>query len=221
MLESGVHIIRLEVLGQRNAEANQNWISLDAVQVTSGAVVAPQLSNVTVGPVSVGDAVYATSSQNGQLYLVPEATAVSEAAFLSVVTAGAGRTVAVAQASAGALDTTGLPTGPYRVYAASAESGMISASSPVIMLDPYVRMIDDADPAVFYSGSWTSVNDSSSHGGTNVRSSSNGAYVEIAFEGTSFEMIATLSPNFGKGSLYVDGIYQETIDYYDASIKRK
>ena len=78
---------------------------------------APVLSDVTAGPVTVGESISAASSEDGTLYLVPSETAADK---LSIETAGSGENGTSVTVTAGysvSLSTTGFAPGTYVVYA--------------------------------------------------------------------------------------------------------
>ena len=107
----------------------------DNVSAASAAIsvedlTAPVLSDVSEGPVNVGDDILATSNEDGQLCLVPDGTAPNLGDIASAKVDEAASTAGVP----GTLSTTGLDLGNYIVYAIDA-SDNISAASAVILVN--------------------------------------------------------------------------------------
>lgn len=76
---------------------------------------------------------------------------------------------------------------------------------------------DDRDPALYYSGMWSDLYDGGDYAGTERYSNQTGAYVEHYFSRTSVRWIGTKYVNMGKADVYLDGVFQETVDAYDGS----
>jgi len=96
-----------------------------------GDTTAPALSAVSPVNTEVGNAVYATSSENGILYLVPKGTYANKAA-LDAVTANKATASCTANTST-PLNTTGLTAGTYQVYAVDAANNVSSASADITL----------------------------------------------------------------------------------------
>ena len=54
--------------------------------------------------------------------------------------------------------------------------------------------------------------------GGNHFSGTAGAYAELAFEGTSVTLISTKGPNRGLADIYIDGVYQTTVNEFDPAV---
>jgi hypothetical protein len=94
---------------------------------TQTADIAPVLSAVTAGTVSVGDAVSATSNAAATVYLVPAGTAKVKADILAAAVANAAATANVAVT----ISTTGIALGNYIVYAIGATGKVSDASASI------------------------------------------------------------------------------------------
>lgn len=82
--------------------------------------------------------------------------------------------------------------------------------------------VDDADPAITYSGSWTTVTSHPNRiNGTGHYSDQVGAYIEYTFTGKGIMMIGTRHTNRGKADIYIDGVLDKTIDMYSATTQYK
>ncbi len=93
------------------------------------------------------------------------------------------------------------------------------------------EIIDNENPAVKYSGKWHLITDLdfltsgevpnpvASIRGQHRTAQSSGATVEIPFEGTRAKLIGVRDKNLGKAKVYLDGIYQQTIDFYNPQIQ--
>ncbi len=73
------------------------------------------------------------------------------------------------------------------------------------VLDDPASTIDDRDPRVKLTGSWTRADEIGSHRGTVSRSGSAGASAELAFTGTGICWLGTLDPSGGTADVYLDG----------------
>ena len=119
-------------------DASEN-ISAASVAISVVDLTAPVLSDVTEGPVEIGDDISATSNEDGTIYLVPDGTA----ADLGDITAAK---VAEAAASAGvpaALSTAGISEGDYIVYAVDASENISTPSSAITVNEEATIVIED------------------------------------------------------------------------------
>ncbi|WP_158302229.1 FIMAH domain-containing protein [Paenibacillus mesophilus] len=217
VLESGVHEIRIAVTGKRQPSSTGTFINIDAVEVTSDY----KLSDVTAGPVAAGSPVKGTSPQQAQLYLVPDRTEETAAA---VQAAGqvSGRTVTVQAGVYGAIDTTGLPSGWYRLYAINGAGQLSQGSAPLAVVDTVapLGLLDDSSPLIRYAGSWMTITHASQHGGTSRQAADPGTYADIAFYGTGAQLWSLVGTARGLADVYLDGVLQTTIDQYSPSAVR-
>ncbi|HHW00211.1 MAG TPA: hypothetical protein GXX36_11720 [Clostridiaceae bacterium] len=80
-----------------------------------------------------------------------------------------------------------------------------------------VTKIDGQNKAVTYSGAWNDYFDSNLNTwymGTDKWTSSPGAYFECSFRGTNIYYYGSKASDNGKADIYIDGVYQATIDTY-------
>lgn len=94
----------------------------------------PILNNVTVGPVTVGATIAATSNEAGFIYLVPTITAATKAAVEAAGGAANGAKVAATANNAVSLSTGGFTAGTYQVYAID-NAGNVSNGSNAITVN--------------------------------------------------------------------------------------
>ncbi len=119
-------------------DASEN-ISAASATISVVDLTAPVLSDVTEGPVEIGDDISATSNEDGTIYLVPSGTAPS----IGDITAAK---VAEAAASAGVpavLSTTGITEGDYIVYAVDASENISAPSSAITVNEQATIIIED------------------------------------------------------------------------------
>ena len=116
-----------------NALAGEPAI-LTIMDIESSGTTSPTLSDVTAGPVTVGDSISATSSEDGTLYLVPSATASDKTSIETAGSAANGTQVTATAGTAASLSTAGFEAGTYVVYAIDA-SGNVSAPSAAITVN--------------------------------------------------------------------------------------
>lgn len=84
---------------------------------------------------------------------------------------------------------------------------------------PAKTLFEDNDPAISYTGIWTSYNCSACGGGTLMYSGSTGATASFTFTGTGIKWITAKGPSMGKAKVYLDGIYMGLVDLYNATNK--
>lgn len=79
--------------------------------------------------------------------------------------------------------------------------------------------LNDDDSAIAYTGSWhRSWNRGLGDYGDDVHfTEANGDYFEYEFTGTGIELITEKHDSQGEIDIYVDGVFQETVDTYDAN----
>lgn len=210
LLPEDDHTVRIKVLRQRNEVSQGFYVTFDVLKVAQGDELSPGLSDVTSGPLTGGEPVMATSSKDGTLYLVPESTPANPSAVEAA--AAYGTSAAVTANVYGVLDTTGFTTGYYVVYATDSVGNLSSGSPAIFIQDP--NDIDDKDASVNYSGTWTEIASPNSFLGGVRRANQNGDFAEIPFYGTRAKLYAALNSNYGKADIYVDGVYQATVDFY-------
>ncbi|WP_173119588.1 glycosyl hydrolase family 95 catalytic domain-containing protein [Paenibacillus qinlingensis] len=82
--------------------------------------------------------------------------------------------------------------------------------------------VDDLDPAIVYTGAWSTYNDSADYSGTEKYSGVAGASAEFTFTGTSIDFISMKQTNLGKIDVYLDGVLaQADIDCYATSTNKQ
>lgn len=92
------------------------------------------LADATRFGVRAGEAVRATSSADGIIYLVPAETTATRAAIEAAGTEGDGRSVPVLGGVPAVLDTSGLPDGMYTLYAIDFEGAVSAGAEPLAVI---------------------------------------------------------------------------------------
>ncbi|GAA3413402.1 carboxypeptidase regulatory-like domain-containing protein [Paenibacillus hodogayensis] len=219
-LEEGVHVIRLEALWEKQPSSTGYNASFDALQVMPSDV---RLTGVTAGALVQGDALTATSSRSGTLYLIPAATPAERSEIEQAGAGAGGRNVPVAAGVPGSLNTSGLPVGWYQVYAIDAKGIVSRGSDAIAIVAPQQQpaVVEDSDPMVRYTGDWRSYSYSAYSGGTMKLAFEKNAYADIPFYGTAATLVTDRHTARGKGAVYVDGVYAGVIDFYNNPILYK
>jgi hypothetical protein len=121
---------------------------------------------------------------------------------------------------AAAWDTLLLPDGLYRLKAAVEDkAGGLSSTEVVVTLANGTTRIEEGDPALTYSGTW-------SHGNSGLRPWAGGtasfntltqslAQATLQFSGTGVTWIGFRGPQAGLANVYLDGLQVATVDLYD------
>ena len=80
-------------------------------------------------------------------------------------------------------------------------------------------LINNNDPNVTYTGAWMygSGRSTTEYGQDVHETSTNGDFLEFGFNGTDIGIIGTCATNRGTADVYIDGVFQESIDLYSAS----
>lgn len=185
----------------------------------------PVLTGQTPIAAEIGQEIQTTSSADGTIYLLPGAhklhyltRPVFEPMF-ATGWFGADGKMAPAQAGiATVLDTDGLTEGMHALYGID-EDGNVSTRIKVMLVADadFTAVVDDSDPVVIESGVWSEQEGDGYFLGTARRSNANGAYADIPFYGKQAKLYATTSGSNGKAEIYVDSVYQSTIDFYSAA----
>lgn len=221
ILPEGVHTLRIEATGTKRSAAANFYVTLDAVQVLHEEDVPYRLADVTTGPLTVGETVYATSPRSGMMYLVPSDTEATRAAIEAAGLSASGRSAAVTSGVYGILDTGGLASNWYRVYAIDTSGGLSEGSADIAIVSPVASNVEDDDAMVRYSGAWRRFVNTAYSGGSVERAESAGAYADIPFYGNGATVIGSLSFNNGQARIYIDGVYRTTIDAYNPTVQYK
>ena len=101
----------------------------------------------------------------------------------------------------------------YR-YAARATDGAGNTSSLVEGAAFEPALAQQTSSAIAYHGTWTSVANTYASGGSLRYSTASGASATYSFTGTSVSWVAYRGANRGKAAVYVDGVYETTVDLY-------
>jgi hypothetical protein len=102
----------------------------------------------------------------------------------------------------------------YRVRATDS----LSNTSPWTT-GPTMKVVvrQEGNTAITYKGTWTAASISSAYGGAVKYAKGSTASATFKFSGRSVDWIAPMASNRGKAAVYVDGVFQKTIDLYSAT----
>jgi hypothetical protein len=75
-----------------------------------------------------------------------------------------------------------------------------------------VARLADQDPVIRYSTNWARVSDRTAYGGTLHETWHAGAASQYTFTGSDIGWIAEKGPGHGQAKVYIDGVYQATVD---------
>ncbi len=123
------------------------------------------------------------------------------------------------------VDSSGLSSSTLYYYQVTAyNSGGAQHSDPsneafartACVLDP--QIVDDADPAITYVGTWSAQNGWGGRYLTTIHESdASGAYAEFTFNGSEVKLFADKQGHGGTGKLYIDGVYQMDANFNGAT----
>ncbi len=109
-------------------------------------------------------------------------------------------------------------------YHLGIDNGSSTGSSDWLRIDSAdlelsTLIIDNEDPQISYTGTWQEYTLAGDMGGTHRTGKANGSYAEIAFTGTNAKLLGIRNSGLGEAKVYVDGVYQTTIDLYHPTIE--
>lgn len=184
-------------------------------------VVPPTVSYSGPTVLTVGSSVYAQVDEPGILYIVPAATEPTVQAIRAAVTGGQGKQAPAHENASTELSTLGIEYGRYKVYAIDEGSNVSANSYEVTLLPIMTGYLDHTDSLFTYNGTWTTYSSSSYHGGSMVLNRMAGSYVEIPFYGSRAAWIGSRNAVYGLADVYVDDVFQETVNLYNPSLISK
>lgn len=82
----------------------------------------------------------------------------------------------------------------------------------------WVKLNDDSN-SIYYSKNWSTQTDINHSGATYSGSSTIGATSTFFFNGTKAQLFVTTGPDGGKADIYIDNIFNTTIDTYSSSLQ--
>lgn len=215
-LPEGAHVVKLVLRGERSGGSSAyTQVRFDVLRVLSDEETSPMLSAVAAGPVLAGAPVSATSSKDGKLYLVPSGTA-ETSAVIAAAAAVSGSEATVTAGVYGELDTSGLATGMYRVYAIDTYGNVSQGSDGIVLLNPETAYIDNANGIVRYSGDWRLLEGQNYFLGSSSYANNRDDFVEIPFYGKQAVVVGHRNAAGGLADVYVDGVYKTTVNYYSS-----
>lgn len=93
-------------------------------------------------------------------------------------------------------------------------SGAWALMDNVALTNAAVQAIDNDDPRLVYTGTWTTYVNAGAWGGTNAIARNVGSAVDIPFTGTRGVLLALKDYNLGIANVYLDGTLVTTADFY-------
>lgn len=112
---------------------------------------------------------------------------------------------------------TGLGAGSHTITIKVLGQKNASSTGYGVVVDAFAVKLDDRDPAVSYSGSWTQANVSGAYNNTVSYSDQTNASSTITFEGQGIIWFSSKGPHRGIARLYLDGVNKGTVDLYATS----
>jgi hypothetical protein len=252
-LAAGTHTITVEATGRRNASAADNAVVVDAFEVSPGQaprVVGTRIEESAAAVALTGGWTAASvhhawsggtasrSSTTGARATVTfTGNSVSliglrgprngiarvylDGAFHATVD-----TFAAAEIQTVIFTETNLAPGTHELTVEVTGLKNAAATDHRIVVDAFdVRtLIEEVDPAVTYSGTWTPQNFDEKWSGTTpnygsgsaTRSATAGARADFSFTGTSVTWIGFRGPQTGIARVYLDGTFVSEVDTYAA-----
>jgi hypothetical protein len=102
-------------------------------------------------------------------------------------------------------------------YRVTAQDGSNNVSPPLATPSFYPWLVQQSDGDVVYSGAWTTSRSTSYSGGSVRYAKASGASLSYRFTGRAIALVTTTSPTRGKARIYVNGVYQATVDLRSSS----
>jgi hypothetical protein len=91
-------------------------------------------------------------------------------------------------------------------------------ATPTPTATPALTMVDDDNASAVYTGTWTDNNTAPSrYNSTEHYTKTTNSYYQYTFSGTEIRLVATKEANRGKSDVYIDGVFDVTLDQYSAT----
>ena len=78
---------------------------------------------------------------------------------------------------------------------------------------------EESDPAITYTGAWSSLACNPCNNGFLKYSGQTGAKAEFSFYGTGIKWTTAKAPALGKAKIYFNGIYKGMVDLYNPNVQ--
>ena len=120
-------------------------------------------------------------------------------------------------------EKSGLSYGQHTIRIEVTGTKSSGSNSPLIYIDAFdfavpsssnvstVRF-EETSPYIKYSGIWSNHTNPAVSGGQGMLSTTTGSYAEFTFTGTSIKWISYYSKNRGIAKVYIDGVYDKSVD---------
>jgi len=215
LLPDGVHKLRIERAGTRNAKSSGNDIVVDSILVTDGVAPAePATATAEITGVTVDVTWPASASSDVDGYRVYRRTgsdaAVQVADVASTATAFHDDMVPLDQPvtyTVTARDTSGNESAPVTAPVVTIAGGAILPSG----------RHENTAKDITYSGTWAENSHSSDSAGSSASGKYAGDFARAVFTQTGIEWIGRTGPAFGIAEVYLDGALVATVDTYSAT----
>lgn len=128
--------------------------------------------------------------------------------------------VSLSQPTATSVDLA-LPVGGSYQFRLSATDAAGNTSTPVATAARTLRLVQEKNAAVTYSGSWKRLALAGASSGYVKRSLSPGSKATYTFSGGAVAIVSTLGPARGIAQVRVDGVLVATLDLYASTLQSK
>jgi len=250
-LSAGNHTIAVEATGRKNASATDNAVVVDAFEVSPASpprVVGTRIEETGAAVTATGgwtaadpDHAWSGGAALGSSTPGARATVTFTGNTVSLIGLRGPRTgiarvyldgsfhatvdtFASSEAQAVIFTETNLAQGTHELVIEVTGLKNSSAADHHIVVDAFdVRtLVEEVDPAVTYSGTWTPQNFDEAWSGTSpnygsgsaTRSLTAGARAELRFVGTGAKWIGYRGPVAGIARVYIDGVLAGEVDAY-------
>lgn len=121
----------------------------------------------------------------------------------------------------------GLPKGSHTIKIQlrsdknSASSGYYNDIDAFFVDTDTTNVVNDASASITYTGTWGSGAFTGYFNGDQHYSNMPGSYAQYSFTGTMIKWIGSQNYNHGKVDVYIDGVYQATVDTYAPTWNRQ
>jgi hypothetical protein len=91
-------------------------------------------------------------------------------------------------------------------------------ATPTPTPTPALTVVDDDNVSAVYTGTWSDNNTAPSrYNSTEHYTKTTNSYYQYTFTGTEIRLVATKEANRGKSDVYIDGVFDVTLDQYSAT----
>ncbi|QGQ99716.1 DUF4185 domain-containing protein [Paenibacillus psychroresistens] len=123
---------------------------------------------------------------------------------------------------------TGLSSGSHTIKIQLRSDKNAASSGYYTDVDAFITVpgatattLDDNNAGITYSGAWSTTTTAGYYNSTLHYANTSGAYAQYTFTGTGIQWIGARSNDHGKVDIYIDGVFNSTLDTYSSTFDKQ